>query len=108
MAVFSADKINANDFRLLDGFERVGEWQAGATEDCEASVSLAKGAKGKALKLSYAFRAAGVAYAHRALSLDLSKNFEMAFKVRGKAPRSTFEVKLIDESGCECLVEAVS
>lgn len=89
----------ANDFRLLDDFEHVGYWQAGATEDCEASVSLTEGAQGHALKLSYAFRAAGVAYARRALPLDLSNNFEMVFQLRGHAPKSTFEVKLIDDSG---------
>jgi hypothetical protein len=93
------EKTTDKDFRLLDGFERVGEWQAGATEDCDASVSTTEGAKGHALKLSYEFRAAGVAYARRALPLDLSNNFEMAFQLRGHAPRSTFEVKLIDESG---------
>lgn len=89
----------AHEFRLLDDFERVGEWQAGATEDCEASVSLTEGAQGHALKLSYAFRAAGVAYARRALPLDLSNNFEMVFQLRGHAPKSTFEVKLLDDSG---------
>ena len=89
----------ANDSQLLDGFEHVGNWQAGATEDCEASVSLAEGVQGHALQLSYAFRAAGVAYARRALPLDLSNNFEMAFQLRGHAPKSTFEVKLIDDSG---------
>ncbi|MDH3503761.1 MAG: discoidin domain-containing protein [Nitrospirota bacterium] len=99
MVVFAADKRNANNFRLLDGFERIGEWQAGATEDCDASVSTTKGARGHALKLSYTFRAAGVAYARRALPLNLSKNFEMAFQLRGHAPKSTLEVKLIDESG---------
>jgi hypothetical protein len=100
IAVCAAGETTAaNDFRLLDGFERVGEWLAGATEDSEASVRTAEGAKGHALKLSYEFRTAGVAYARRALSLDLSKNFEMAFQLRGAAPRNTFEIKLIDESG---------
>ncbi len=80
------EPIATNDFRLLDGFERVGEWQAGATEDCEASVSLAKGVRGHALKLSYVFRAAGVAYARRALPLDLSNNFEMTFQGQGACP----------------------
>lgn len=88
-----------SDFRLLDDFEHVGNWQAGATEDCEASVSLTAGIEGHALKLSYAFRAAGVAYARRALPLDLSNNFEMVFRLRGQAPKSTFEVKLLDDSG---------
>jgi hypothetical protein len=93
------EKTANNDFRLLDGFERVGEWLAGATEDSEASVGTAKGARGHALQLSYEFRAAGVAYARRSLPLDLSNNFEMAFQLRGTAPQSTFEVKLVDESG---------
>lgn len=95
----AGEQTAASDFRLLDGFERVGEWKAGATEDCDASVRTAEGAKGHALELSYVLRAAGVAYARRALPLDLSNNFEMAFQLRGHAPRSTFEVKLIDESG---------
>jgi hypothetical protein len=100
MAVGAAEEKSAtHDFRLLDGFEHVGKWKAGATEDCEASVSTTEGARGHALKLSYTFRAAGVAYARRALPLELSNNFEMAFQVRGHAPKSTFEVKLLDESG---------
>ena len=100
MAVGAAgEKTAPHDFRLLDGFESVGEWKAGATEDSDASVSTTEDASGHALKLSYAFRAAGVAYARRALSLDLSNNFEMTFQLRGSAPQSTFEVKLIDESG---------
>jgi hypothetical protein len=100
MAVCAMSETTAaNDFRLLDGFEHVGAWRAGATEDNEASVGTTKGARGQALQLSYEFRAAGVAYARRALPLDLSNNFEMAFQIRGHAPKSTFEVKLIDESG---------
>ena len=95
----AGEKTAPHDFRLLDGFEPVGEWQAGATEDSDASVSTTEDARGHALKLSYAFRAAGVAYARRALPLDLSNNFEMTFQLRGSAPQSTFEVKLIDESG---------
>ena len=95
----AGEETAANDFRVLDGFERVGEWQAGATEDSEASVRTTEGARGHALQLSYAFRAAGFAYARRALPLDLSNNFEMVFQLRGHAPKSTFEVKLIDESG---------
>jgi hypothetical protein len=100
MAVGAAEeKTASHDFRLLDGFEHVGEWKAGATEDSEASVSTTEGARGHALELSYEFRASGVAYARRALPLDLSNNFEMVFQVRGHAPKSTFEVKLLDESG---------
>jgi hypothetical protein len=95
----AGDKTADKGARLLDGFESAGAWRAGATEDSDASVKTAGGARGNALKLSYEFRTAGVAYAHRALSLDLSKNFEMAFQLRGNAPQSTFEVKLIDESG---------
>ena len=100
IAVCAADeKTAANDFRLLDGFEHVEKWKAGATEDSDASVSTAEDARGHALKLAYEFGAAGVAYARRALPLDLSKNFELKFQLRGHAPKSTFEVKLIDEGG---------
>ena len=100
MAMSAAgEKTAPHDLRLLDGFEHVGEWTAGATEDCEASVSTTEGARGHALKLSYDFRAAGVAYARREIPLELSNNFEMAFQLRGHAPKSTFEVKLLDESG---------
>ncbi len=81
------EKTTDKNFRLLDGFERVGEWQAGATEDSVASLTTTEGAKGHALQLSYEFRAAGVAYARRGLSLDLSNNFEMAFQLRGHAPK---------------------
>ena len=97
----AGEKTADHGVRLLDSFERVGEWRAGATEDSDASVRTVEGARGNALKLSYEFRTAGVAYARRALPLDLSKNFEMTFQLRGHAPPSTFEVKLIDESGVD-------
>ncbi|HNP30138.1 MAG TPA: discoidin domain-containing protein [Nitrospirales bacterium] len=100
MAICAAgEKIIASDFRLLDGFERVGEWQAYATEGSEASVETAGGVTGNGLKLSYELRTAGGANAHRALPLDLSNNFEIAFKLRGHAPQATFEVRLVDDSG---------
>ncbi|GJL69636.1 MAG: hypothetical protein NPIRA06_22710 [Nitrospirales bacterium] len=89
----------ANDFRLLDGFENVGEWNTIATEYSEASLRMAEGVKGNALQLSYKLRTAGTANAHRAIQLDLSNNFEIAFKLRGHAPQSTFEIRLVDDSG---------
>lgn len=93
------EKPAVNDFRLLDGFEHVEEWKAGATEDSDSSVRTTEGARGHALRMTYEFRSAGVAYARRALPLDLSKNFEIKFQLRGHALKSTFEVKLIDEGG---------
>ena len=99
VACAAGDKTVDHCVRLLDGFESVGEWQASATEYSNASVRTTGGVRGNALKLSYELRTAGVANAHRALPLDLSKNFEIAFKLRGNAPQSTFEVRLVDESG---------
>ncbi|WP_447964613.1 discoidin domain-containing protein [Nitrospira sp. Ecomares 2.1] len=89
----------ANEFRLLDGFEKVGEWNTIATEYSEASLRMAEGVKGNALQLSYELRTAGAANAHRAIQLDLSNNFEIAFTLRGHAPQSTFEIRLVDDSG---------
>ncbi len=89
----------ANNFRLIDGFENVGEWRTIATEYSEASVRTTGGVRGHALQLSYELRTAGTANAHRALPLDLSNNFEIAFTLRGHAPQSTFEVRLVDDSG---------
>ena len=93
------EETAANDFRLLDGFEHVGEWKTIATEYSEASIRMAEGVKGNALQLSYELRTAGTANLHRALQLDLSNNFEIAFRLRGHAPQSTFEIRLVDESG---------
>ncbi len=95
----AGEKPAHQEVQLLDGFENVGEWTADATEDSDAFVRTTEGKRGKALQLSYEFRTSGVAYARRALPLDLSKNFEMVFQLKGDAPQSTFEVKLVDESG---------
>ena len=95
----AGENTASHAFRLLDGFERVGEWQSYATEGSDASVETAGGLTGNGLKLSYDLRTAGGASAHRALRLDLSNNFEMVFKLRGHAPQATFEVRLVDDSG---------
>lgn len=100
ISVCTAGEKPANhEVRLLDDFENVGEWIADATEDSHAFVKATEGKSGKALQLLYEFRTSGVAYARRPLPLDLSRNFEMVFQLKGDAPQSTFEVKLVDESG---------
>lgn len=86
--------------RVLDSFDDIAPWRAGASDDVRASVHQADGVQGRALRLDFDLAGtAGYAVARRALSLDLPRNYEIVFYVRGDAPPNNFQVKLVDGSG---------
>ena len=85
---------------LLDGFEDLALWQAGASEGVRASLQAVEGLTGQALCLAFDFAGiAGYASARRALPLDFPPNYELTFYVRGDALANNLEFKLIDASG---------
>lgn len=86
--------------RLLDGFEDLALWQAGASDGVRASLRAVEGLEGQALCLDFDFAGvAGYASVRRALPIDFPSDYEFSFYVRGEAPVNNLEFKLSDASG---------
>ncbi|MCY7339062.1 MAG: hypothetical protein LH465_03800, partial [Sphingomonas bacterium] len=78
-----------------DAMENVALWSAHGSDSVAASGAAAPGISGKALALRYDYgRVSGYAYVRRAVALELPRNFELRFKLRGSAGRNDFQVKL--------------
>src|SRR5262249_33979727 len=90
----------APSVRVLDTFDDIAAWKAGASDDVRASVHSADGVGGRSLRLDFDLAGtAGYAVARRALALDLPPDYEIVFYLRGDAPTNTFQLKLVDASG---------
>ena len=86
--------------RLLDDFERPGEWSAHPADGVELTLHPDSGLHGGALRADFRFvRGAGYAVLRRAVSIDLPENYEFRFHVRGQAKANNLEFKLIDSTG---------
>jgi hypothetical protein len=95
-----ANAADASSTRVLDAFEDIAPWRAGASDDVQASVHAAEGVAGRSLRLDFDLAGtAGYAVARRALSLDLPRDYEIVFYLRGDAPANNFQIKLVDASG---------
>ena len=85
---------------MLDAFDNLSQWKAVPSDGVSLAIEPDRGESGSAMRLDFDFNGhAGYAVAHRAVSIDLPANYELAFDVRGVAPSENVEVKLIDESG---------
>ncbi|HPC82346.1 MAG TPA: discoidin domain-containing protein [Thermoanaerobaculaceae bacterium] len=85
---------------VLDDFERVASWQAAPADGVKLELGSDVGRSGKALRIAFDFEGrGGWAAVRRPLPLELPKNWELAFWIRGSAPSNTLEVKLTDRSG---------
>jgi hypothetical protein len=85
---------------LLDAFDDLTLWQAGAADGVQASLHAINGVTGQALCLDFDFsHVAGYASARRSLPLDFPPNYEFSLYVRGDAAAHNLEFKLIDASG---------
>ncbi|HEX9108896.1 MAG TPA: hypothetical protein VF832_16735, partial [Longimicrobiales bacterium] len=80
----------------LDGKHTATSWQAMPSEGTAMRLSRDHGA----LRIDFDFKGhGGYAVAHRALSLELPANYEIAFRIRAQAPVENLELKLIDSTG---------
>ena len=96
-AAYAAD---ASSVRILDRFDDMTPWKAGASDGVQASVHQADGIQGRALRLDFDLAGtAGYAIARRALSLDMPRRYELVFWVRADASVNHFQIKLVDPSG---------
>ena len=96
----AAHPADQSAMRVLDSFDDVAPWQAGASDGVQASVQAADGVRGRALRLDFDLAGtAGYAIARRALSLDLPRRYEITFYLRADALPNNFQIKLVDASG---------
>ncbi len=95
-----AGAADAQEARLLDGFDEISAWRADASDGVSVSASAAAGRDGGALRLSFDFQdVSGYAFVGRDLPLNLPENYEISFWMRADAPVNTLEIKFIDASG---------
>ena len=90
--------------RVLDDFDVVevveNARQVSTTDDVKAALRTAPGKEGRALCVDFDFGAvSGYVAVSRALPMEYPANFEYSFGLRGDAPASTLQFKLIDASG---------
>lgn len=95
-----ATVAQAQESRLLDGFEDISAWKATASDSVSASLRQVDGEKGKALCLDYDFNGvSGYAVARRSLPMRYPANYEYRMSLRGEGPANNLEFKLADASG---------
>ncbi|MES2859147.1 MAG: discoidin domain-containing protein, partial [Pseudomonadota bacterium] len=95
-----ASVAQAQDLRVLDGFDDITAWRATASDNVIASLRQVDGASGKALCLDYDFNGvSGYAVARRALPVRYPANYEFRMQLRGSGPANNLEFKLADASG---------
>ena len=99
-ALLLALPVQAQEARLLDGFETLTPWTADASTDVSSAISAVDGHDGRAMRLTYDFNGkSGYAFAARALPLRIPDNWEISFWIRGQGPSNTLEIKFVDASG---------
>ena len=82
--------------RVIDGFSDAAGWQAFASGEAEMKV----GAEGGALRLDFDFHGGGgFVVARKEFRIAIPDDYAFAFRMRGTAPKNTFEFKLADPSG---------
>ena len=78
---------------FADPMDDAAPWPADASD----SVTASSVASGGAVRLAYDYgRVSGYAYLRRKVDLDLPRNFELRFRMRGLGGRNDLQVKLTD------------
>ncbi|HEU5320143.1 MAG TPA: discoidin domain-containing protein, partial [Methylomirabilota bacterium] len=86
--------------RILDTFNDLAPWTAGASDGVHAAVRPADGPRGRALRLDFDLAGtAGYALARRALAFEVPARYEITFYLRADAADNHFQLKLVDASG---------
>ncbi|HMI41499.1 MAG TPA: hypothetical protein VK485_09755 [Sphingomicrobium sp.] len=80
---------------FADGMENAALWPAKGSDSVAASSASVPGASGHAIALRYDYgRVSGYAYVRRTMAVELPRNFEMRFKIRGRGGRNDLQMKL--------------
>ncbi len=92
----------ANDMQVLDNFNDLAAWKAGASDDVKAEVVRAPRVAGRAggLCLRYDFgNVSGYAVLRRTLPIEFPENFALVLHLHGSGLPNAFQFKLVDASG---------
>jgi F5/8 type C domain/Bacterial alpha-L-rhamnosidase 6 hairpin glycosidase domain len=85
---------------VLDSFEGITSWIPAPAEGVKLELHQSSGQSGNALKLDFDYQGhSGWAAARKNFNINLPDNYEFSFWIRGDAPVTHFEFKLIDPSG---------
>jgi len=83
--------------RVLDDFSDAARWQAGASDQVQASVQ--RGARG-GVCLRYDFAGvSGHALLRRELPLDMPEHYVLRLRLHGSGPANALQLKFVDASG---------
>ncbi|HUE80088.1 MAG TPA: hypothetical protein VMN38_10710 [Sphingomicrobium sp.] len=82
---------------LVDPMDDATAWPAEGSDSVEASNAAVPGTDGRAVEMRYDFgRVSGYAFMRRPVDLDLPRNFEIRFKIKGMGGRNDLQMKFTD------------
>ncbi len=85
---------------VLDSFQDTSSWIAAPAEGVKLELHQIAGHSGNALKLDFDYQGhSGWAAVRKNFNIKLPENYEFSFWIRGDAPVTHFEFKLVDPSG---------
>ena len=86
--------------RTLDDFSTVAGWTAHPSDGTVLTIASDSGVRGEAMRLDFDFRGSGgYVIARRELPIAFPANYEIRFRIRGRAPTNNLEIKFVDRSG---------
>ncbi|HEU5286666.1 MAG TPA: hypothetical protein VFU20_09225 [Sphingomicrobium sp.] len=80
---------------FIDPMDDASNWPAKASDSVAVSGAAVPGAIGRAVELRYDFgRVSGYAFMRRPVALELPRNYEVRFRIRGSGGRNDLQMKL--------------
>ena len=84
----------------LDDFEDLAGWTGSASEGASVEIAQDVGQRGMSLRVDFDFGAGpGFVLVRKDVTLKLPINYAFTFELRGEAPQSTLEFKIVDPTG---------
>lgn len=91
--------VHASHDHILDDFEKLSGWNAGASPGAYVEIAQDAGATGMGMRIDFDFRnGPGYVFVHKAFSMPLPKDYAFSFSVKADAPANNFEFKVLDPS----------
>lgn len=84
----------------LDDFEDLAGWTGSASEGATVEIAQDVGHEGMSLRVDFDFASgAGFVLVRKNVTINLPLNYAFTFELRGEAPKSTLEFKIVDPTG---------